>query len=79
MVKLARKQVQNLHIPIYHVDKSLASINEKTFYINFSSIVAQSKKQKKLFSYVNFFDELLSTLVNASIYFNYDFDLICLH
>ena len=34
-------------MPIKHEHKSLASTNEKTFfYTNFSSVVAQTKKQK---------------------------------
>ena len=46
---------------IKHVHKSLASINEKTFF------------------YINFFVELVSILVNGSMYFNYDFDFIFLY
>ena len=62
-------------MPIKHVHKSLADINEKTFfYINFSSIVTQMKKQKYLFSVSTLFVELTSILVNASMYFNNDFN-----
>ena len=46
-VKLAHKQVKKLRMPIKHVHKSLASMNEKTFfYISFSSIAKQTQKQK---------------------------------
>ena len=63
-------------MPIKHVHKSPASINEKPFfYMNFSSVITQMKKQK-LFSMSTFFVELISILVNASIYFSYDFDFI---
>ena len=42
-------------MPIKHKHKSLANINEKTFFdINFSSIITQMKKQKKLFSMSTF-------------------------
>ena len=41
------KQVIKLHVPIKHIHKSLASVNEKIlFYIILSSIVTQTKKQK---------------------------------
>ena len=66
-------------MPIKHVHKSPASINEKPFlYMNFSSVITQMKKQK-LFSMSTFFVELISILVNASIYFSYDFDFIFLY
>ena len=43
----SQTKVQKLHMPIQHIHKSLASINEKTFfYNNFSSIISQMKKQK---------------------------------
>ena len=58
-------------MPLKHVHKSPASIN---FNINFSSIVT-NEKTKITFFYVSFV-ELISILVNASMYFNYDFDFI---
>ena len=55
-------------MPIKYIHKPLASINEKTFfYINFSSIVTQTKKQKLLCSISTLYVELISTLVNACI------------
>ena len=66
-------------MPIKHVHKSPASINEKPFfYMNFSSVITQMKKEK-LFSMSTFFVELISILINASIYFSYDFDFIFLY
>ena len=63
------KQVKKLHMPIKHEHKSLASTNEIIlFYINFSSIITQTKKWEYPFSISSFF--------NASMYFNYDFDFI---
>ena len=39
------KQVKKLHMPIKHVHKSLASVNEKTFfYISFFSTTTQKNK-----------------------------------
>ena len=41
------KEVKKLHMPIKHIHKSLAIINKKTFfYISFSSIATQTRKQK---------------------------------
>ena len=55
-------------MPIKYIHKPLASINETTFfYINFSSIVTQTKKQKLLCSISTLYVELISTLVNACI------------
>ena len=61
-------------MPIKLIHKSLASINEKTFfYINFSSIVTQ-QKNKNNFSISTLYFELISILVNAGMYFNHGFD-----
>ena len=47
LVKLALKQVKKLHMPIKHVNESLLIMYKKSFfYINFSSLVTQTKKQK---------------------------------
>ena len=68
-----------LQASIKHLIKSLAGINKKTFfYINFSSIVTQTKKQKQPFSMSFLFVELIPILVNRSMHFNYDFDFIFL-
>ena len=64
-------------MPIKHVHKSLASVNEKTFFISaFLQSQHIQKKKKKPFSMSTLFVELISILVNASIYFNYVFDAI---
>ena len=50
------KQFSKLQMPIKHVQKSLAGINEKTcFNMNFSLIVTQMKKTKITLFCVNFF------------------------
>ena len=57
-------------MPIKHKHKSLASINKKTFfYINFSSIVRQTKKLKITLSMSIFFN-------SSMYYFNNDFDFV---
>ena len=67
-------------MPIKDVYKSLANINEKNFFcINFSLIVTQRKNKNNSFLCQLFFFELISILVNASMYFNYDFDLSFLY
>ena len=54
-------------MPIKHIHKSLACVNEKTFfYINFSSIVAN---KNNYFLCQLLFAELISIFVNASMYF----------
>ena len=69
-----------LHMPIIHVHKSLANVSKKNvllyqLFFNHNSM----KKQKQLFSMSTLFVELISILVNASMYFNYDFDLSFLY
>ena len=78
LVKLVGKQKKSkLHMSIKQIHKSLASVNKKTFfYISFSSIATQTKKQKQPFSMSTLLVELISILVKTSKYFNYDFDLI---
>ena len=45
------KQVNELHVPIKHIYKSLVKVNKKTFfYFNFYSIAAQTKKTKTSWS-----------------------------
>ena len=44
--------------------------------MNCSSVVTQTKKQKYPFSMSTLFVELISFLVNPSMFFNYDFDFI---
>ena len=49
LVKLTCKQnkLKKLGMPVKLVHKSLASINKETFfYINFSHIITETKKQK---------------------------------
>ena len=66
-------------MPIKHVHKSLANINEKNvLFYQLSSIVTQ-RKSKSNSSMSALFVELISVLVNASMYFNYDFDVSLLH
>ena len=65
-----------MHVPFEHLLKSLTNVKEKTFfYIKFSSIATQTKKQKKWFFSI-------STLFVGIIYlfcltqvciFNFDF------
>ena len=63
-------------MPIKHVHKSLANINEKNVYLHQLFCNRNStKKQKQLFSMSTLFVEL----VNASMYFNCDFDLSFLY
>ena len=69
-----------LRVPFKHVHKSLANINEKIvllyqLFLNRNS----TKKQKQLFSMSTLFVEIISILINASMYFNYDFDLSFLY
>ena len=65
-------------MPIKQVHKSFMSINKKTFFnINFFfSFVTQMKKQKQSLSISTLFVELISILVDASMYFNHGFDFI---
>ena len=67
-----------LHMPIRHVHKSLADINEENIllcqlFFNCNS----TKKQNQLFTMLSFalFVELISILDNTIIYFNYDFNV----
>ena len=66
-------------MPIKHVHKSLANINEKNVLFLSTFFNRNTKKKQKQLFYVSFVVELISVLVNASMYFNYDFDVSLLH
>ena len=68
-----------LLMPIKHVHKSLANINEKNLLYQLLFNHKSTKKQKQLFSMLPLFVERISILVNASMYFSYDFELFFLY